>query len=192
MKPCWPEGELRAYADGELPLEAQERIGEHLEECAECAALYGELSARAARVSNLLAALPEMATTGALPALPARTRQSRPWAVAALALAAALALCFMVLPKRGRQPAVVAKAPAVAPAAERPAVRTPAVLTHPVPRRVAHAKPVRREDYFLRLDDDPIETGTLVRVSAENGDVQADLIIGPDGRAHAIRVVGNQ
>jgi hypothetical protein len=43
---------------------------------------------------------------------------------------------------------------------------------------------------FVRLDDHPIETGTLVRVSTEDG-LQADLIVGPDGRAHAFRIVSN-
>jgi len=46
-----------------------------------------------------------------------------------------------------------------------------------------------RADYYLPLDDEPIETGTVMRVGLANGDVQAELILGPDGRAHAIRMV---
>jgi 2-polyprenyl-6-methoxyphenol hydroxylase-like FAD-dependent oxidoreductase len=44
----------------------------------------------------------------------------------------------------------------------------------------------------VRLDDEPIETATVVRFSADNGALQADLIVGPDGRAHAIRIVSNR
>jgi hypothetical protein len=71
-------------------------------------------------------------------------------------------------------------------------VEPPAEVWHPVRNRTARPNPAPHADYFLRLDDEPIETGTLVRVGAENGDVQAELILGPDGRAHAIRVISNQ
>jgi hypothetical protein len=43
--------------------------------------------------------------------------------------------------------------------------------------------------YFLALDDEPIETGIVMRVASPSGDFQADVIVGPDGRAHAIRIV---
>jgi len=189
MKQCWPEGDLRAYLDRELGTETRERIGEHLDACAACSARYRELSERAARVADLMAMLPEPA-----PAAPAPARHRRQWA--ALALAAALAIGFVMLPKRSRPPAPVAQAPAVVtpatagpPMAVMPAAQA---RVHPVRRRAAQPRPVERADYFLRLDDEPIETGTLVRVGAESGDVQADLILGPDGRARAIRVISNQ
>lgn len=191
MKQCWAEGDLRAYADGELPRETQEQIGRHLEICAACNARHGELSTRAARVSQLIAMLPEMATTGAVRVAPMRAHHSRPLTVVALSLAAALAIGFIVLPKRGKLVAPVAKAPVVvAPApAEKPVVSARGARPLPVRRRAARPKAPPDADYFLRLDDEPIETGTVVRVGAENGDVQAELILGPDGRAHAIRLI---
>jgi anti-sigma factor RsiW len=194
MKPCWPEGDLRAYVDRELPLETQERIGGHLKSCADCSARYQEISARAARVSGMIGILPETATAGAVRALPVGARHGRQWAVAALALAAALAIGFVVLPKRGRRIAPAGNAPVIAASvpAERPAVVAPATLRHSARRQAAQPRPVSDAGYFLRLDDEPIETGTVVRVSAENGDVQAELILGPDGQAHAIRIVNNQ
>jgi hypothetical protein len=193
MKPCWPEGDLRAYLDRELPLESQERIAGHLEVCGACSARCRELSDRAARVSSLMATLPEPAPAGAVRVLPPRTHHSRQWAVAALSLAAALAIGFVVLPKRGGQPASIVKAPVAVAAVpvEKPAALAQRPLPRPAIRRPAPRTSMLYAD-FLRLDDEPLETGTVVRVSAENGDVQADLIVGPDGRAHAIRVVSNQ
>jgi hypothetical protein len=183
MKQCWPDGDLRAFLDGELP-----QLGEHLDVCAACSARYRELAERAGRVTNLLAMLPE---TGVLRNLPAREHYRRRWAVAALSLAAAIAIGFVVLPKRHSTPASVGKAPA----AVAHETATAPVAKAETPRRVARraaARPRPPHENFLRLDDEPLETGTIVRVSAENGDVQADLIVGPDGRAHAIRMVSNQ
>jgi anti-sigma factor RsiW len=180
MKDCWPDGDLRAYFDGELTPDSRE----HLDTCPACGARYRELSERAARVSALLAGLPE--GEYAAPA-------SRKWVPAALVLAAGLAIAFLMVPKHGTvKSRPVAKIIDVTPpvtvavATEASAPRVPAVH-HAVARR-----PAAVSEEFLRLDDDPIETGTLVRVSAEDGALVADLIIGSDGRAHAIRVIGNQ
>jgi len=45
---------------------------------------------------------------------------------------------------------------------------------------------------FLALDDEPIETGVVMRVGVEPGNVLADIVFGPDGRAHAIRLVNSR
>jgi anti-sigma factor RsiW len=206
MKRCWPDGDLRAYLDGELPLETVRELGAHLDTCAECRERHLALSGRAARVASLMAMLPEAAPAGTVSKMPARAGHRRQWAVAALSLAAALAIGFVMLPKRTSQPAPVAKVPAgvmseavpetgsgaAAAPAEQSAAAMPDARAHAVQRRSGQPAAAQQADYFLRLDDEPIETGTVVRVGAENGDVQADLILGPDGRAHAIRVVGNQ
>jgi len=42
---------------------------------------------------------------------------------------------------------------------------------------------------FIALDDEPIETEVIVRVTLDDGLAQADVMVGPDGRAHAIRMV---
>jgi anti-sigma factor RsiW len=189
MKQCWPDGDLRAFLDDELPRESQEQVGAHLELCGACSDRYRELSQRAARVSSLMAMLPAAApAVGNI--LPPRVRHGRQWAVAALSMAAALAVGFVVLPKHGVvQPLPIAKA--LVPVTTVPVAPALTALPRPAVRHRAARRPVIRED-FLRLDDEPFETGTVVRISAENGDVQADLIVGPDGRAHAIRVVSNQ
>jgi anti-sigma factor RsiW len=185
MKDCWQDGDLRAYADGELPAESLLEIAGHLEVCSACSRRYRELSDQAARVSALMAALSEVAPAAPAPLVYSRRR----WYRAALPLAAALAVAFLALPKhRAIQPpesVAVAPAPVAVAKVEAPVVR---------PRRfVRHAKPhTAPPEEFVRLDDEPLETGMIVRVAAENGNVQAEMIVGPDGRAHAIRIVGNQ
>lgn len=183
MKECWAEGDLRAHLDGELPAEEGAQLAEHLKVCAECGGRYAELGRRAARVAGWMAVLAEPAPAPV--ALPSRNRFQ--YAVAALALAAGLAIGFAMLPKRGKEPGRIA-----APVAQAPVLVTPlavAVARPPAPRPQRPRKAVVRADYYLPLDDEPIETGTVMRVGLANGDVQAELILGPDGRAHAIRMV---
>ena len=67
MTECWSEGELRAYHDGELPVREMGRVREHLLECAPCAGLYAELSARSARLAVWLLRLPEPPPPSRLP-----------------------------------------------------------------------------------------------------------------------------
>jgi anti-sigma factor RsiW len=197
MKMCWLEGDLRAYLDAELPAESREQVSEHLAGCAACSARVSELSGRAARVSNWMAMLPEAAPVERLPVLTIAPRRERRWTAAALALAAGLAIGFVMIRHAEKLPPLAIQAPAaIAPAAVEMPVESPRRVTAAVaahrPARRAAARPAVLQADFLRLDDEPLETGTIVRVSAENGDVQADLIVGPDGRAHAIRVIGSR
>jgi anti-sigma factor RsiW len=177
MKNCWQDGDLRAYVDGELTPGARQTVAAHLVACSTCGARYRELAERAAWVYATI----EL-SEARLPTCPQR------WLVGAAGLAAAMAIAFLLLP----QHAPVRPAPAVAkvavPSAPVP-IATPVV--HPVVRRPAPRPPKPAEE-FVRLDDYPIETATVVRVGAEDGALQADLIVGPDGRAHAIRIVRNR
>jgi anti-sigma factor RsiW len=182
MKNCWPDGDLRAYIDGELAPDARAAIAAHLEACSACGARYRELAERAAWVSSVMD-LVENA-----PAIRAARPRPRRWLVGLAGLAAGLAIAFAMLPKR----APVHPTPAIAKAIVPPApVRAAAQVLHPVVHRAAPRRQQPPEE-FLRLDDEPIETATIVRVSAEDGALQADLIVGPDGRAHAIRLVRNR
>ena len=185
MNRCWQDGDLRAFADGELPEESLVEIAEHLEICASCRERNRALSERAARVYGLMSALAE--TTAPIPTPRPRARQR--WRLAALPLAAALVIGVMMLPKRSavRPASTIARVPATAVQAEQPAPVRPLVAVHHVSAR----PPADRGEEFLRLDDEPIESGSVVRIEAEDGDVQADLIVGPDGRARAIRMLAN-
>ena len=213
MSQCWPEGALRAQLDHELAPEEMDRVAAHLGECAACARLSSELAARAQRVGECLSALPE-----ALPApplewvtpAPRRTAAGRRWIGLAAALAAGLVLAALLLP-RHRPPQkdadagpanVVVSAPGgkldqanLAEAAGKlPVVMALPARTAVMPRRVRRPMlPVRTvSNEFLALDDEPIETGVVMRVGVEPGNMQADVVFGPDGRAHAIRLVSTR
>jgi anti-sigma factor RsiW len=193
MNGCWQDGDLRAFADGELPVQSRQEIAGHLEICSACGARYRELSDRAAWVSGVMA-LAEGTSEVSTP-----RKRPRLWPAAVLPLAAVVAMAFVLLQKRAPVRPVVPVSAAAAPPAPAqtaaPAVMHPAVThsaaMHPAAQRPA-PRPSAPGEEFVRLDDDPIETATVVRISADNGALQADLIIGPDGRAHAIRIVRNR
>lgn len=201
MKACWPEGSLRAYHDGELPPADMERLAAHLAECPQCEALADEVAGRADRVARLMSALPPAEQVIWMPrrvAEPVRTRAVKwpVWAGAAAALAAGVAIATWMAPKPGVSPVIVETTtqtpiapeavPIVLPAAQPPVVHQASVA----PRRPA--KRLVRKEVFLALDDEPIETGIVLRVALGEAEIPADVVFGTDGRAHAIRLVGNQ
>lgn len=196
MMQCWQAGELRAYLDGELPARDIERLAAHLQECAACNELCQELRRKAEWVASALGALPVQEPVSRMPLLPRRSPAARRWAGAAIALAASLALALVLLPKGAEERVVVAPLPQTAspaaPATLPPVVVKPAIIRRILPRKKeTPSKPKPQLEYFLALDDDPIEAGMVVRVALDNGRVPADVIVGTDGRAHAIRLVSS-
>ena len=206
MTECRSEGDLRAYFDRELPSADLERIAAHLAQCAICAERYDELAGRAQRVTDILAGLEVTPGVRQVVPMPRQVPVRWRWAAAAAALAAGLAIGAMLIPKSSSTVAVQPRKPAPVPettAAE--VIRPPALPEAAVPevkemvpdaapriRRAAARpvqRPVRREE-FVRLDDEPIDTGVVVRVALGDAQVPADVILGSDGRAHAIRLVG--
>jgi anti-sigma factor RsiW len=222
MSQCWPEGALRAQLDRELAPDEMDRVTAHLGECAECARLSAELAARAQRVGawlqELPGALPAELPAPPLEWVAAQATGGRRWIGVAAALAAGLVLAALSLPRHvPRQkdadagPAHVAvSAPGrnldqanLAVTGELPTVvalpaRTaalPGLSTRRVRRpRLLGLRPQARtvSNEFLALDDEPIETGVVMRVGVEPGNMQADVVFGPDGRAHAIRLVSTR
>jgi predicted anti-sigma-YlaC factor YlaD len=212
MRGCLHEGALAAYLDGELPEATRRRAAGHLQSCARCRARLERVEATAARVNALLDALvdevPVAATSDVLP-FRARPGSDAPWvrwAVAAAAGVLAISAVLGVLTiSRGPQvapPALVAKKQATVQPAPAIVSRTVAPAVKPKFRRVRRSKPLPRLDDFLALDDgDPIQVGVVVRVMLpasafaampQTGAMQvimADLAIGEDGRARAIRFV---
>lgn len=132
----------------------------HLCACDACAARLDLLRSRAARVYALLDALEEPVP---LPTVPVSGPRRRAWPAAVAGTLAASILLAIALPRH----------PAVAPVF----------------------------DYFVSLDDtgEPIQIGTVVQVSLPaslfdntgsvpaSQQIQAELILGDDGRARAIR-----
>ena len=191
MIECWQAGELRAYLDRELPAADMARLRAHLQVCGACAELSAHLEQRAGWVASRMDTLSAPATVlvGARP--------HPKWGVrATIALAAALVLVLVLLPRRAEKPVVFATPPRAAaspsaPAAQPPAAVRPAVTRRILPRKKPAPRAKPQLEYFLALDDEPVETGMVVRVGLDNGRVPADLIVGADGRAHAIRLVSS-
>jgi len=186
---CWQEGELRAYLDGELPAGDMDRLAAHLETCAGCSGLCSEMEQRAAWVASTISELPAQRLGRARPR-PTGNRAVR----VLLALAASLALALVLLPKRTAPRAVVAPVPQAAPpvAAAPPVTVKPAIIRRILPRKkVAPSSPKPQLEYFLALDNEPVEAGMVVRVGLDGGRVPADVVVGADGRAHAIRLVSS-
>jgi anti-sigma factor RsiW len=201
MTNCWSEGSLRAWLDRELPAADMKAVAAHLGECSACDALCTELSARAARVFSMLETLAEPVAATALASnlrpMASRTPSRWLWTGAAVALAAGLAIASFIAqkpqeagPTAQAPPQVVPvepvqpSLPEVAPA---PAAHSAVVRSSP---RKSAAKPDR--DYFLALDDEPIESGVIMRVAIQPGNAQADIVFDPGGRARAIRLVSNK
>lgn len=192
MSECLQEGAWRAYLDGELPPDEMARAGEHLAQCAACAERHRELAEGASRVGVLMADLVDVPAL-ALPEAP-RVEPVRPrWIWAAAGLAAAAALAAFALAPRRHAPANPVRAAVV----EAP----PPSMVEPVRRIVpaaavsgiARVRPVRRRaqprpQYFMALDEEPIDTGTVMRVSLAGG-MEADVIVDSEGRPRAIRAV---
>jgi len=197
MTECWSEGALRAYLDRELPTEDMQGVAAHLRECKACDGLCTELAARAAHVSALLDLLPEWSAAMPRPAIVASRRLPRPhWIGIAAALAAGLAVAAYLMADRTPTEAIVVPPPAPVHVVAAPPVATaaveviPAPVEAPVPRRARRVRrPVPEPAYFVALDDEPFESGVIMRVDVKPGNAQADIVFGPDGRAHAFRLV---
>ena len=196
MTQCWSEGALRAYLDRELSTEDMQRVAAHLGECKVCDGLCTELAARAAHVSALLELLPEWSVAAMpRPATPASAPHRRAtWVGIAVALAAGLALAAYLMPDRHPREAVALPAPvpalAAPPMAATVAATTPAPAGPPAPRRLRRVRQTAPEPaYFVALDDEPFDSGVIMRVGVKPGSLQADIVFGPDGRAHAFRLV---
>jgi hypothetical protein len=190
MTQCWPEGALRAYLEGELPSEDMQRVAAHLGDCRACDGLCTELAARVAHVSALLELLPEWGGAMRRPAGVPRRRAN--WIGVAVALAAGLAVTAYLLPDRHPREALVRPVPTPAPPLVAAAVAAiaPAPAQPPAPRRPRRVRPTAPDPaYFVALDDEPFESGVIMRMDVKPGNVQADIVFGPDGRARAFRLV---
>jgi len=198
MTKCWSEGELRAYLDRELSTGDMQQVAAHLGECTNCDCLCTELAGRAAHVSALMDLLPEW--EGASARRPARAAvvpakpQQHAWVGLAVALAAGLAVAVYLMPKPAPQVAAIRPVPvtpAIAPQATTAELTlVPESVDQPAPRRVRRARKAAPDrEYFIALDNEPFESGVIMRVDVKPGNVQADVVFGPDGRAHAFRLV---
>ncbi|PYT18177.1 MAG: hypothetical protein DMG59_05120 [Acidobacteria bacterium] len=180
MNSCLDLGVLQAYLDRELGESEMRAAASHLSGCRVCTANLEAVQSTAARVNALFDALAGEPFPEPAPSI-ARPRR-RGWAAAvAGTLAAAVVLAVLFTRHPDSVPPPAAKHPAIVTPAPRPAAsnRTTA------PARKRHRRP--KVDYFLALDTgDPMQIGTVVEVRLP-GSIQAEVIVGDDGRARAIR-----
>jgi hypothetical protein len=172
--------------DRELPSAEMEQVTAHLSECAACHSLCTELEGRAAHIGALMAALDAPSVAGSAPRITG-PRPSHRWVPVAVALAAGLALAYYVLPKP--QPRIAVSAPLAVASPVRAAsapVDSP-TLKAAAPHRARRAAP--KSEAFIALDDEPFESGVILRVDVPDTNVQADIVFSPDGRARAYRLV---
>jgi hypothetical protein len=204
MTNCWSEGALRAYLDRELSSADMKAVAAHLGECSACDALCAELAGRAARVFALLETLPALEETIRTRPAPSRTPSRWLWPGAAVALAAGLAIASIAVQKKETAaPVALAREPIRTPQPVTPAetpVMQPVERETPLPKArpaMARVMPVKRParqsmDYFVALDDQPIESGVIMRMAIQPGNAQADIVFDPAGRPRAIRLVNDK
>ena len=217
MSHCWSEGALRAHLDRELPPEDMELVAAHLAGCAECSGISKHLAERAGRIALWMDALPEPGISVA-PQMPRPARARRVWIGLGAAIAARHENVVTGPPGAAALVPPAAPVMEQAPSTSNPLQATPAAAStrfrRPIGPAVARTRrplgpavarirqPAARNfpprdspprdsppPEFLPLDDEPIETGVVMRIGVEPGNVQADVVFGPDGRAHAIRLV---
>jgi hypothetical protein len=155
--------------------------------------MYAAIEARASGIRVLMEALPEPDPVVRIPVLPQPSAVRLGWAVAGLAVAVSAALVFALVPPRRPEPLVAVPVPA-APKAQAPAPPVtvkPAIIKRLPRKRAVPPKPKPQVQYYVALDDQPIETGVVVRVGLDNGLVPADVIVGSDGRPRAIRLISD-
>jgi anti-sigma factor RsiW len=192
MKRCWLEGDWRAYYDRELPSEEMAAGGRHLEECPACAGLYREVSERAARVAGWLREIDAAEVVAC--AAPVRLARRRRWVApaAAAGIAAVLLLGVWLWPgSKGSKIAAPAPRPAVVAANAPPAAARPASPVRAQGNRRRLRQPLKptRVDYYMALDDEPLESGVVVRMALNDSGSQADVLFDAMGRPRAVRPV---
>ncbi|MGA2130749.1 MAG: hypothetical protein ABSH50_00410 [Bryobacteraceae bacterium] len=187
MRNCLDAGTLRAYLDGELTEAQVCRADGHMAQCAECGARLEQMKGAVLRVDELLDALaPEDM------AVIRKPRTSRRWTAGILAGAMAAAIAVILTAgKPARKPVIVtasrplaATVPAVPPVRQSLPVKTARV------RRRRRPQP-RMGEFMALAGADPIQVGMVVRVMVpvSGRSLAADVVVGEDGRARAIRFI---
>jgi Putative zinc-finger len=201
---CLDEGTLQAYLDSELAELRMRSVADHVEVCARCRDRMGHLASTMGLVNAWFSALPpeDVQAPAGAPRIGAPTpRRHWRWAAVGLAavLAALAALFFAGMRPTPAKQAHSLQPPALQPQAGPPQVAAAAPLRAPVRRLVRRPKPRRATEEFVPLDGaDPMQIGMVVRVMLPVSDasvgggvreIAADVAIGEDGRARAIRFV---
>lgn len=206
MTKCWKREQILAYLDNELrELEAQ-RFAAHARECGACRGELDRVRAGASNVRSLMGALEadEVGVTIPAWAFERRTAPARRWlgwSVAA-ATGALAALLLGIAGMGGLRILQPSSAPPIS-----STTRAPGAVPNDISFSVRPSPGGRLQGqsdilHFVALDDtDPFQAAVVVRVALPasrlqspeaaptNKQVQADFVIGEDGRARAFRVL---
>src|SRR5579862_4479321 len=194
---CLDEGTLQSYSDNELPAAQTASASGHLEICEVCRARLDRIEAAACRVDALFDALdPEDLAAvhrASSPAVAHRRAAWLGWGAAGLAAALAAIAVFLLAGHRTAPAPVPVAKQEVAPPSPMPVAAPLPVVRRAKPKPVAARRPrqLLAVDDFIPLDGaGPMQAGIVVRVMLPVSNAQeiaADLVIGEDGRARAIR-----
>jgi hypothetical protein len=188
MNACLKTGILQAHLDGE-PVSA--KIWEHVDQCAKCAKRLESMRSTASDVDALL----DLISQEPVPAFQIARSHRRAWRGVAIGALAAAVLLAILLTHRPRQPQIPVVENRVEMAASEPA---PVASVPTAPPQRKRRAPTQVE-YFWALRDmeQPIQLGTVVPVSLpaslldaaapESARIQAEVLVGDDGRPQAIR-----
>lgn len=217
MIACLSDGSIQAFLDGELTVRETSAATSHLNECTACAQKMSKMKARAHTVDLMLGVLGEEAVGAIAPVAHVKhvpmvfAAQKRRYGFA-VSMAAVAALLLIVMLRMVNTPAPPPQQPSekkqevVGPVNAQ--VEEPAPLprqANPAPAIKAQAKKstVPADDGgFIALNaDDPIQIGKIVKMSLpaslfspgdsmpSNERVMAEVLVGEDGRARAIRLL---
>ena len=187
---CLQEADLMRFVDGSLPDAAHEAVQRHVQGCVQCAGALRRLTDTRDRIDACLAALaPEDARPTDAPESLARLRNriherpaaSRRWALVWAAGVAPACIVAIALGIAGHPSKTTSRGKQDMQAA-------------------SDGQPQATADYLPLDSGVPMQMGVVVRVTlpasafarfgvAGSGNLQADVLVGEDGIAHAIRLV---
>ena len=105
---------------------------------------------------------------------------------AGLSAVAAFASLLLVCQTRAPQPPVRSRPATMAVSKTTAIPVAPVALKLMVHHHPKKSRPTRRSTpVFIALDDSPVETGVVVRVKTD--EIEAEVLLGEDGQAHAVR-----
>jgi|GEM_PF-4422646 len=217
MITCLSDGSIQAFLDGELTVRETNSASSHFAECAACTQKMSAMKTRAHTVDLMLGMLGEESVGAVAPIAYAKhipmvfAAQKRRYGFAA-SMTAVAALLLIVMLRMVNTPAPPPQQPSekkhevvglVNAQVEEPAISP--VQANPTPAIKAQAKKntVPADDGgFISLNaDDPIQIGKIVKMSLpaslfspndsmpSNERVMAEVLVGEDGRARAIRLL---
>ncbi len=210
MITCLSDGSMQAFLDGELTVREANAASAHLAECDACALKMSAMKTRAHTVDMMLGVLGEetVETAARIPMMYAVNRRRYGFAASMTTVAALLLIVMLRMvntpappPQQPSEKKQEVAGPVNADVQKPQAV--PGQAASSIPRPQVKKNPVPTDDGgFIALNaDDPIQIGKIVKMSLpaslfspndsmpSNERVMAEVLVGEDGRARAIRLL---